>query len=86
MLSSSILLRAARQAQSSIRSFSVTASQAGGHMTLADTGATREYTHPKIGESPIVILVVDSLSHCAAQKVSLTEINTQNLPLPYETL
>lgn len=54
MLSSSILLRAARQAQTSIRCFSVTASQAGGHMTLADTEATREYTHPKIGDREIV--------------------------------
>jgi len=56
MISSSALLRATRllNLQVSTRPLSVTAAQAGGHMSLADTGTTREYTHPRIGDREIV--------------------------------
>lgn len=56
MLSSTAILRAAHRLnlQASTRTFSVTANQASGHMSLADTGAGREYTHPKIGDREIV--------------------------------
>lgn len=53
MLSSSTLLQAGRR-MAAIRCFSATTSNAGGHMSVAETAVGREYTHPRIGDREIV--------------------------------
>jgi len=56
MLSTSTLLKAAQllARSTSTRCFSVSATKAGGGLTIYDTGVSREYTHPRIGDREIV--------------------------------
>jgi len=56
MMKSSMIIKAARQiaVSGNVRCFSVTATQAGGHLSVNETAVGREYTHPKIGDREIV--------------------------------
>lgn len=56
MLSTSTLLRVAQLAarSTSNRCFSVSATKAGGGLTIYETGVSRDYTHPRIGDREIV--------------------------------
>merc|ERR1712142_960394 len=56
MLSSSSLMLVARRlaARNTVRCFSATPAQSGGHLSVNETAVGREYTPPKIGDREIV--------------------------------